>query len=252
VVQIVSFSKRRRIETVDQQVDRISRDKFLVRVNEDSLRKVDSIIDKFYKRDSELIVELGSAGGLTKRINPAWITTDVRNSVGVDAVFSAVRMPFKNGSVDVFYAQDVLHHIPNIPEFLNEVKRTMKPGGIAIFREPYWGAPAQVIWRFLHPEKFSLKELRPISNFEGPMDGNQALAWAVISKKERRMDALFDEFEVLPIGPFLGLSFMLSGGATFTSVFPRKALIFMHNLENRSKSWLRVFGFSYFFAIKVR
>ncbi len=116
-------------------------------------------------------------------------------------------MPFKADSIDLIYCQDVIHHIPDFTKFISEVTRVSKNGTEILIKEPYWGLFAQFIWRFLHPEDFSLKRLMLIQNFFNPMDGNQALAWALIKKRNLNMSIYCLVFEIIKIGPRLSLSY---------------------------------------------
>lgn len=47
----------------------------------------------------------------------------------------AEKLEFKNESFEVVAGVDILHHI-DIPKTMREVKRILKPGGVAVFREP--------------------------------------------------------------------------------------------------------------------
>lgn len=207
-------------------------------------------------RHSELkVLEIGSAGGITKRLRPGWRTSDVRESPGVDSIFSADQLSVQSSSLDMIYAQDVLHHIENLDSFLSEANRALSAGGIVFCKEPYWGGLAQVVFRLFHPEDFALNRVRIKNSFQSPMSGNQALAWAIASGRTPFSKDFFDSkgFTLHKIGPVLGLAFLLSGGTTFTTKFPRSALKRLHDLESRSKYWLQIFGFGYiFFLRKVR
>ncbi len=198
------------------------------------------------------VLELGGAGGITKTIRPDWIISDVRLAPGVDLSIDAVDIPFGDNSFDMIYAVDVIHHVADTEQLLRETSRVLRPNGIFFVREPYWGFLAQFVWRFLHPEKWSLKELRNKVKSDDPMAGNQALAQALV-KKQKHLPFNFDEtdYEVKYIGPVTGLAFLLSGGATFTTKVPRKFLITLSMIESRHRIHLRLFGFGVcFYFIK--
>jgi ubiquinone/menaquinone biosynthesis C-methylase UbiE len=54
----------------------------------------------------------------------------------------AYHLPFNNSTVDIIYGYEFVHHIDKISDFLPEVYRVMKPGGITTFFEcgysPIW------------------------------------------------------------------------------------------------------------------
>lgn len=50
-------------------------------------------------------------------------------------VSPAEKLPFEDKSFDIVVGIDILHHV-DIPLALKEIRRVLKPGGIAVFREP--------------------------------------------------------------------------------------------------------------------
>jgi len=196
-----------------------------------------------------VVLEIGSAGGMTKLLRSNWQTSDVRKCPGVDQVFSAESIPAEDNSIDLIFAQDVLHHIPDLHRFSTEIFRVLKPGGAIYCREPYWGPLAQIVWRFFHPEDFSTKKLRIKQDFRDAMHGNQALAYALLRKKRSDVSNCFESFEIRDHGPTYGLAFLLSGGATFTTSIPRSILFRILAWENRFPSILRVTGFACSFSL---
>jgi len=47
--------------------------------------------------------------------------------------FDAYRMPLANASVDVVYAFELVHHLPDLGGFFDEIFRVLKPGGKCVF-----------------------------------------------------------------------------------------------------------------------
>jgi SAM-dependent methyltransferase len=65
--------------------------------------------------------------------------------------FDAFQVPLPDASVDVLYAFELVHHLPDVPKFFDEVRRLLKPGGICIFFDhaysPVWQlAKKTVLW----------------------------------------------------------------------------------------------------------
>jgi SAM-dependent methyltransferase len=62
------------------------------------------------------------------------------------AVATAERLPFPDGTFDVVYAANVLHH-SDVPAALAEVCRVLAPGGRACFWDPLAGNPVINVYR---------------------------------------------------------------------------------------------------------
>jgi SAM-dependent methyltransferase len=194
------------------------------------------------------VLEIGGAGGITKNLRPNWTVTDIRPCTGVDLIASASRLPFESNTFDMIYGVDVLHHLNDLEAFFEELERLLKKGGCAVFREPYWSFPAQIVWRFVHPEEFSLSKLNSVNSFKNPMEGNQALAWMLLKRNSKNLAVQKAQRNLLTLGIESGLAFLLSGGANFTTKLPSGILWKIHRAELKSASWLKIFGFSVLFA----
>ncbi len=74
-------------------------------------------------------VDLG-AGAVVRA--PGAIRADVERAVRPDVVLDASRpMPFRTGSVDRVYCFDLVEHIDDVPGFMTELHRVLRPGGTA-------------------------------------------------------------------------------------------------------------------------
>ena len=90
---------------------------------------------KWGNDDVRIVVELGSAGGISQTLYPTLITSDIRDCDGVDRSIDEINLPFDNNSVDGIIAKDVLHHLPNPIEHLSEVIRVLRPGAMIAYSE---------------------------------------------------------------------------------------------------------------------
>jgi SAM-dependent methyltransferase len=240
---------RKRIEqTLDQQVESVWADEYLRSVSTRILNLAEQCWRDSNKTDhTERIkgLEIGGAGGITKLLRPEYVVTDIRKSLGVDTIVDATRLPFEDESFHVVYAVDVVHHIHNLSEMFSEIERVLRPGGIFFMREPYWGPVAQLIWRFVHPEDFSLKRLFNVDLKADPMSGNQALAYALLKKTSFVPANLIPKkMKLYSVGQLTGTAFLLSGGATFQTKVPRRMLMKLETWELKHPMWLKIFGFS--------
>ena len=57
--------------------------------------------------------------------------------------YDGFRIPLEDQSVDVVFSSNVLEHIPHIDEFMVEMRRVLRPGGIAVHVMP------TTLWRFV-------------------------------------------------------------------------------------------------------
>jgi SAM-dependent methyltransferase len=234
---------------------RVYNDLFLRQIALESIEKAEEVYQTL-DLDNALttVLEIGSAGGITKKLRPNWTTSDIRPSSGVDIVASAGTLSYGDSTIDMIYAQDVLHHIEDLAGFLHEANRVLVNGGVIFCKEPYWGPLAQIVFRFIHPEEFSRRRVRVNNSFGDPMAGNQALAWALVSGSGQIPKDFIERngFEINKVGPILGWAFLLSGGTTFSTQFPRPLLMKIHNFEKGSQFWLKVFGLGYLFFLQKR
>jgi len=79
-------------------------------------------------------------------------------------VVDALAMPFEDGEIDVVYGYAFAHHLPDLPKFLAEVKRVLRPGGRAVFMDnaevPLW---QKLKTGLLRPLMHASHRINPIS-----------------------------------------------------------------------------------------
>ena len=247
------FNRTRKVLSPKDQQNAILSDPYLLMTYMESIETVENFASKYLERpiNDLKVLDLGAAGGITKVFRPEWITCDLRESPGVDFLIdSDMKIPLQDSSIDVIFLQDALHHIQNLNDFSIEASRLLTRNGIIICREPSWTFPAQLVWRFFHPEDFSLRKIPPFlrGDFKfSPMEGNQAIPWYLSklnSRSSKEKPLLLKDFQMSIIGWANGIAFLLSGGSNFTSNIDRKLLIKLHKLELKSQIWRKLFGFS--------
>lgn len=250
------MAKKRVKQTINEQVENVFEDEYLRNFCIRTVTTAENVwrLNNPNTLEEPRVLEIGGAGGITKRIRPNYLISDVRKSNGVDIAVDAQQLPFSESEFDLILAIDVIHHIENLKDMFEEIHRVLKPGGIFFIREPYWGPLAQIVWRMIHPEDFSVNRLFKGGLDLDPMAGNQALAQALIKKQSKvPADLINQELILHRIGEMSGLAFLLSGGATFRTRFPRKLLMKLEKWELKHRLWLKVFGFSTaFYYVKVK
>lgn len=83
-------------------------------------------------------LNLGSGGEL----DPAAVNMDRRPTTGVDLVGDARRLPIRTGALDEVVASSILEHFRTPYEALDEIHRTLTPGGRCMVRVPCLGTHA--------------------------------------------------------------------------------------------------------------
>jgi len=165
------------------------------------------------------IVELGSGAGIIKEIIPDAITSDIIRGPGIDKVFSAEKIPYKNSSVSAFVMIDVLHHIKAPESALNEMQRCLKKGGKIIMIEPWLTAWGRFIFN-AHPE-----HLDPLADWKvkgkGRLaDSNIALPWIIFVRDRKIFEKKFPSLRIAKIEPHTPIRYIVSGGLTKPQLLP--------------------------------
>lgn len=102
-------------------------------------------------------IELGCGSGALSQYLPNFVKTDIVKQDWVDEVVDACNMPYKDSTCASVVAVDVLHHLPDLTKFFNEILRTLKIGGRLILLEPYISKGSYLFYRFLHHEPLDMK-----------------------------------------------------------------------------------------------
>ena len=182
-------------------------------------------------------------------IYPNIITSDIRSSTNLSLICSGEELPFRDNSLDSIWAKDVVHHLGNFDHFFIEAKRVLRNDGILNLSEPYWGPIAQFIYRFIHPEDFKVTEV--LKGIETKI-GNQAIFYTILKKKGLHAEIFDKYFEVSETKIVNGLSWILSGGATFTTNFPQVILSRLKQFEEQHEWWMKIFGMNINIRVKLK
>ena len=121
------------------------------------------------------ILEIGSGNYSIGSMDTRLMTSDIDLSVHPDIAFDAQRIPLRDLSIEKIILKDALHHIPDCSKFFDEANRILKPCGTIVMYEPYWGLLAQLVYRFIHQEKFTTSKYSWSFVSTKPFDSNQAI-----------------------------------------------------------------------------
>ena len=234
---------RNTLDKPDSATQRIVEDKFLNELFTDELLLIKRAADG---TPTGRGIEIGAAGGNTKIIWPEIITTDVRESVGVDKIMAAELISEEDSSISLLFGMDALHHVREPERHFQELQRVLVPKGVAIYIEPNWNYFSRfcfkVLLKYLHPEPYDTKKIGWNLSDPDPMMGNQAQAYNIFVRDIKIFQAKYPNLKVEILEPLKGLAFLISGGVHTRLPVPSKLLIQIYRYENRHQNWIRIFG----------
>ena len=207
---------------------------------------------EFKKRSKLLspIIEIGSGGGFIKEIIPNTITSDVIKIPGIDMVFFAEKMPFKNQSIGLFLMLDTFHHIKNPQKALVEIERCLKVGGKIIMTEPYNSILSKFIYQNFHYEKFDPSSRWKINGKGRLSDANNALPWIIFVRDRQQFEKKFPSLKIINIKPHTNLLYLASGGLVRSQLLPNFLYPFLEIIERILSPLNNILGLFAIFEIK--
>lgn len=185
------------------------------------------------------IVEIGSGGGFLKEIIPEVVTSDVIEGPGIDKVFFAEKMPFKNKSVSAFIMIDVLHHIKDPRKAFNEMERCLKKDGKIIMIEPFKSLWGYFIYKYLHYEHFDPSSGWEVKGKGRMSDSNTALPWIIFVRDRHIFEKEFPNLKIIKVEGHSPFRYLLSGGLTKPQFAPTFTYPFIKFTEDKLLSPLK-------------
>jgi SAM-dependent methyltransferase len=168
-------------------------------------------------------IELGSGFAPLRRRLPDLVTTDVEPTPWADVVVDAQSISYPDASLANIVAIDVLHHLAEPTRFLDEARRTLRPGGRVVAIEPYTSVLWTFVYRSFHHEltepKINPFELDPRLSAKA-MEGNQALPTALFFHHVDEFRRRWPELRIVERRRFAFLIYPLSGGFTRRRLLP--------------------------------
>ena len=240
--QNAKFRKRSRLEDPDVVQDKVWSDLYLRLTYKEILDLQLSL--SLRPLNDQVVVELGSAGGITKLLYPQILTTDVRKQEGVDYVLNKdFSLPFSDESVDLIVAKDVLHHIADPQAHFLEIARVLKLGGSVVYADPNWSMVSKLVFTFFHPEVFDDKQTEWKFDSPDPMYSNQAIPYIIFVRDIEIFNSLNPKLRSkIHSKRMNGLSFLLSGGVFNRSFIPSRMLLALRRFEISKNFLMTVFG----------
>jgi hypothetical protein len=132
--------------------------------------------------DKGPLLEVGSGSGQLRDLIPDIILSDVVYLSWLDCVANCIEMPFDDGSLGGVIGMDLLHHLVNPHIFMREAARILRPGGRAIFIEPYITLLSFSAYKLLHHEDIYFRDYQKKRRNSDIWEGNLALANLVFNR----------------------------------------------------------------------
>ncbi len=196
------------------------------------------IYEKFYSEFKKTkipkgkVLELGSGGGFLKQTISNIITSDVVKGPGIDKVFFAEKIPFRNNSVSGIYMLNVLHHIKNPERAFREMERCLKVGGKIKMIEPYNSLWSKFIYQNFHHELFNPKANWQTKGKGRMSNANDALPWIIFIRDREIFEKKFPNLKIVKIVPHTPFLYLFSGGLSKPQLIPNFFYRYITSIEN--------------------
>lgn len=200
-------------------------------------------------------LQLGTGAGFFSNYHPGMINSDIVKTEDADVVADVHNLQFEDEEFSNIAGIDVLHHFEKPGVALQECARTLKPGGVLVFVEPWAGPIGWLFYKYIHHE-----DCAPIPNpwkeafpdGKSPMDGNAAIPKTVFDTKADELKAHVPDLELIKIEPFGALSFLLTGG--FQKIGFHKLIVKpLYHIENIMPKWvMSIFALRALFVLRKK
>jgi 2-polyprenyl-3-methyl-5-hydroxy-6-metoxy-1,4-benzoquinol methylase len=126
--------------------------------------------------------------------------------MGKTGVFESIPIPFENSSFDVILCYETIEHMPCPEDFVAELARLIKPGGLLVLTTP------NILWEPIH----LIAPILGLHHSEGPHRMLSRRRLRNIFKKNSFLIKKEKTFVLVPAGP----NFLLSIGKAIERVLP--------------------------------
>ncbi len=194
-----------------------------------------------YISNTDEVLEVGCGIGVTKMfVKKGNITlSDVIDNPWVDRQEDALNLSYKDESLDVIIANNMIHHLAHPLKFFQEADRVLKIGGRLIIQDINCSFFMERLLRIMHIEDFNFKinvfDVNQIcTNLQNPWDGNNAIP-NLLFDDVKIFEKLVPDFKVLEKKKSEFFVYIVSGGIsgkTFTIPLPHTILKLLDGIDN--------------------
>ena len=180
-----------------------------------------TLIKSFVSDEDSLILEIGSGAGFSEKIIPNVSKTDVLFLPSNHLVMSALDIPFSKKSLHTIFMVNVLHHIPAVDQFIDNVQRVLENKGRLIMIEPWMTPWCQWVHMKSNHESVDVNMNGWRFSTNGPLSGaNAALPWIIFHRDKEFFKSKYPELKIVQIQPMMPFRYLLSGGMSSWLSFP--------------------------------
>ncbi|MHB8856322.1 MAG: class I SAM-dependent methyltransferase [Bellilinea sp.] len=191
------------------------------------------MIFKYIPQKDAKILEIGSGAGFSSHYSTKVVQTDILHTRGIDIQCNGQHLPFKDRSFQSLIMVNVLHHLHDTKQFLEETSRCLIDEGTICMVEPWNTRWASYFYKHFHHEPFD-----PTSRDWGCVDGgplsssNQAIPWIIFSRDVTEFSRKYPEFTVEVIRPIMPIVYVISGGISLRNLVPAFIYPFLRKIEH--------------------
>lgn len=176
-------------------------------------------------------LEIGGGSGNLKAFWPEITSCDVVKAPWLDFQADGNHLPVEDGAFDNIVAVDVLHHLYDPDAALAEMARVIRPGGRAVFIEPYVSILSKIVRGRFHHEEQDLHRDVIYGADKKPEEANLAIPTRLFVLNRDDFSERFPQFSILKTKFTDILAYPLTGGFTHRAMLPGPIVRVIHIVE---------------------
>ncbi len=188
-------------------------------------------------------LEVGGGGGHLKEHWPEILSSDIVSAPWLDFQADCLALPFRDGVFDNVVGVDIIHHLFDPDPALREIARVIRPGGRAIFFEPYVSWFSGLVRGRFHHEKQDLSQDIIYNKDKRPEDANLAIPTRLFVRNRRDFERRFPGLRIRRVKLTDMLAYPLTRGFGAPNLLPEPLLCVINRVEPLFAPLTRWLGF---------
>ncbi len=176
-------------------------------------------------------LEVGGGGGHLKEHWPEIISSDIVHAPWLDFQADCLALPFRDATFDNVVGVDIIHHLFNPDTAMKEIARVLRPGGRAIFFEPYVSLFSGWVRGRFHHEKQDLARDVIYGADKRPEEANLAIPTRLFVRNRRRFSSRFANLGIRRVVLSDMLAYPLTRGFGAPNLLPEAIIALIDRLE---------------------